>query len=69
MKAVNGNMVTRLCSHRIEYWWEDEKDRELDELSEEYIVNLLIDNYVQGELCFYDLETDTDIGGWWRISQ
>jgi len=40
----------RICSHCIE-WMLEGKELSLSDMEKEYICNMLIDNYVEGELC------------------
>jgi hypothetical protein len=57
----------RICSHDIVYWFEDDDDRELDECDIEHIQDKLIENFVEGEICQYDGDTDETFYGWWQI--
>lgn len=58
-----------ICAHWIEYWFNEDENKELDESSIEHIQNLLKENYVEGELCQYDDETETEYYGWWKIKK
>ena len=57
----------RICAHTIEYWYDDD-NHEMDESSEEHIKNLLIEGYVEGELCDM-IESEGELRGWWNISK
>lgn len=65
--------TARLCSHRVR-WWYDVSDgtpdfTELPESEEEHIRQLIGENCVEGELCYYDTENDVMYYGWWKIER
>ena len=63
------NKTTVIYSHKIEYWYlgEEFQDKELSESSKEHIIHLLSKDFIEGELCEYDIDTDTEYSGWWKI--
>lgn len=64
--------ITRICSHRIRWWYEDSKNlpiiTELPECEENHIKKLLCQNFVSGELCHCDANDNTYYG-WWEINR
>lgn len=60
-------LETEIYAHTIEFWWDDEESREIDEVDEEHISRLLKVGFVEGELNRYDHETDQVATGWWSI--
>lgn len=57
--------TVRLCAHTIE-WWLGGQALELSETDEEHITKMLVENYVEGELCTVTPE-DEEVYGWWNI--
>ena len=57
----------RICAHWIEYCFNEDEERELDDSDIEHIRECLIENYTQGELCQQDNETEETYYGWWNI--
>ena len=57
--------ITRICSHHIE-WSLSDKELQLSDLDIEHIQNMLIDNYVAGELCTIN-PNGKEVSGWWSI--
>jgi hypothetical protein len=68
MARWENKMYETIYAHRIEYSWEDGIKRKLDECDIEHIQSLLKEDYVQGELCQYDHEKETEQYGWWSIA-
>lgn len=63
-------MTTEMIyAHNIEYNWFDGKERDLSDCELEHIKKALANNYVEGELFYYDSETETEIRGWWKIKR
>lgn len=60
-------MKARILFHEIEYWFEMDENKELEEIDEEYIKEMLNDGYSSGQLVHYDEEVDTESYGWWQI--
>ncbi len=60
-------MNEKIYAHNINYWWNDNKGRELDECDIEHIQECLKEDYEQGELCQYDEKKDKTYYGWWTI--
>ena len=69
MGRYKNEMVTKIYAHEIAYSWEDGEKRELDECDIDYIKELLKEDYIEGELCQYNNETDEEFRGWWRIKR
>ena len=69
MVTTHEMKTEQICSHEIEFWFRDNPDKNLDEYDIEHIQNLLIENYVAGELCQYDNELDEEYYGWWQIKR
>jgi hypothetical protein len=63
-KAVSKG-IERICSHSIE-WNLEGRELELSDLDIEHIQNMLIDNYVAGELCTI-APSGKEVFGWWSI--
>ena len=57
--------IERICSHFIE-WRLDGKGLQLSDIDIEHITNMLIDNYISGELCTI-APNHKEISGWWSI--
>lgn len=60
-------MITEILQHKIDYWFRDEEDLEMDECNMEHIEKMIIDGYSSGELCQYDQEEEKEYSGWWEI--
>ena len=72
MKTVNTRRKTavsrgteRICSHFID-WRLDDRDIQLSDIDVEHIQNLLIENYLSGELCSVNSK-GKEVSGWWSI--
>lgn len=64
----SGDRYTEICGHRIAYHYDGEGAPEsMDEASVEHVQKLIEQDYRQGELCYFDPETETDYSGWWSI--
>ena len=61
-KAISKGIV-RICSQCIE-WCLEGKGLFLSEREKEYISNMLIDNYVEGDLCAITPNGQTVFGQW-----
>ena len=57
--------IIRICSQYIE-WYLNGKGLQLSDFDIEHITNMLIDNYVTGDLCTITPNGNT-VGGWWSI--
>lgn len=57
----------RIYSHNIDYWFNEDDNRELDECDIEHIGNCLAENNNQGELLYTDEKTGVEYRGWWII--
>ena len=69
-KKQKNIMSEEIYSHNINYWWDDCKERELNDTDREHISGLLKDNFNSGELCqsiFKDGKFVKDVYGWWEI--
>jgi len=63
-KAISKG-ITRICSHYIE-WYLNDKGLKLTDFDIEHIQNMLIDNYVTGDVCTI-VPNGSTVGGWWSI--
>ena len=57
--------IERICSHSIE-WRLDDRDIQLSDMDVEHIQNMLIENYLSGELCTINPKGH-EVCGWWSI--
>lgn len=60
--------TTEILQHRINYWYRDDFDGEMDECDIEHIEKLIKGGYIEGELVTTDPENpDESHWGWWGI--
>lgn len=57
--------IAKICSHNIE-WYLEGKGQRLWDMDTEHIRNMLIENYVAGELCSIGSNGE-EVRGWWSI--
>ncbi|GLO66170.1 hypothetical protein [Oceanobacillus kimchii] len=59
-------MIARILFHQIEYWFEEDENKTITGIDEEYIKHMINDGYSSGQLVSYDSE-DNEYYGWWQI--
>ena len=57
--------IERICAHYID-WRLDDRNIKLSDMDIEHIQNMLIENYVEGELCTIS-PNGQQVWGWWNI--
>jgi hypothetical protein len=67
MKRIVKNPISKgiiqICSHYVE-WYLNGKGLHLSDFDIEHITNMLIDNYITGELCTISPNGNTVCGSW-----
>ena len=59
-----------ILQHRVCYHYQgDGAPDAMDEASVEHVEKLIKQGYIEGELCYYDSENDTEYRGWWAIEK
>jgi len=60
--------IIKLAQHNVKIWIENVEDNyEISNSTEEYIVNLIVEWYVEGEVC--EVIGDEEYRGWWSIEK
>lgn len=60
-------MYQEILQHKIDYFFREDSNRELDEYDIEYLEKMIKEGFNSDELCQYDQEADTEYRGWWEI--
>ena len=61
-------MEIEILQHKIEFWWRDDIERDLDDCSIEHIKKSIDDGYKEGELNrLIDKDDGVGVYGWWSI--
>lgn len=65
--AKDYELTTTILQHEVGFYYKEGNITELPESEKEHIQEMIIKGYNQGELCYYDNETEEEYGGWWSI--
>ncbi|WP_368900819.1 hypothetical protein [Oceanobacillus oncorhynchi] len=60
-------MIEKILFHNVQYWFEENKAKQLSDIDIEYIKEMINNGYSSGQLVSYDSETDKESYGWWQI--
>lgn len=64
------------CCHNIRWWYDcnikksqqtDDFFNRLQDAAEQRAREMIAEDYREGELCYYDVDTDQEYRGWWQI--
>lgn len=61
------NLSVEILQHKVEYWFRDEPELEVNECDIEHLEQMIKEGYSSGELCQYDCEKEEEYRGWWKI--
>lgn len=60
-------MKTTILFHEVEYWFELDDRKEVEQIDKDYIQEMIIKGKSSGQLVSYDDKVDTELFGWWQI--
>lgn len=66
-RNTDSSGTARICAHTIE-WRLNREGIRLTDMDIEHICNMLIENYIEGELCTLTPDNQ-EVRGWWNIAQ